>query len=292
MFDRDQLRALAAVLHEGSFDAAARALNVTPSAISQRIRALEEAAGAALVVRGPPARPTATGARLARHAADLTLIEAGLARDLGLARPARPALRIAVNADSLASWFLDAMERLDGPLFDLVIDDEGHSAEWLRRGEVQGAVTSDGRAVPGCDCRALGALRYLATATPGFAARWFADGVTAAALSAAPALEFNAKDRLQRDWVRGLTGQAPALPCHRIASPGAFVEATLRGLGWGMNPECLVAPAIAAGRLVALAPDRPLDVALFWQVARLPGDALGPLTSAVRAAAGRVLRPV
>jgi LysR family transcriptional regulator (chromosome initiation inhibitor) len=159
MFDRAQLQALAAVLTGGSFEAAARALGVTPSAISQRIRALEERAGAVLVRRGQPARATAAGARLVRHAEDLALLEAGVAADLGVGRGARPTLKIAVNADSLATWIPAALAGLPDVLFDLVIDDQDHSADSLHRGAVQAAVTGEDTALPGCDCHPLGALR-------------------------------------------------------------------------------------------------------------------------------------
>lgn len=292
MFDRAQLQALAAVLTGGSFEAAARALRVTPSAISQRIRALEEQAGAVLVLRNQPARPTAAGARLVRHSEDMALLEAGVAADLGLGATGRPRLKIAVNADSLATWFPAALASLPDFLFDLEIDDQDHSADWLRRGEVQAAVTGDATALPGCDCHPLGALRYVATASMAFRDRWFAAGLTAAALQAAPALEFNRKDRLQRDWAAGAVGAPVDLPCHRIGSTSVFIDAAERGIGWGMNPEVLARPSIAAGRLVALMPDMPLDVRLYWQVTRLPGDALSPLTRAVRAAAKGVLLPI
>lgn len=292
MFDRAQLQALAAVLSSGSFEAAARALGVTPSAISQRIRALEERAGAVLVRRGQPARATPAGARLVRHAEDLALLEAGVATDLGLGTSTRPRLKIAVNADSLATWFPAALAGLPDALFDLVIDDQDHSADWLRRGAVQAAVTGGESALPGCDGHALGALRYVATASPGFRDRWFAGGLTAAALHEAPALRFNSKDRLQHDWAEAVLGAPVDLPCHQIGSSTAFVDLAERGLGWGMNPEILVRPAIAAGRLEVLLPDRPLDVPLYWQVTRLPGDALSPLTRAVKAAAKSVLRAV
>jgi LysR family transcriptional regulator (chromosome initiation inhibitor) len=289
MLDPAQLAALAAVLATGSFDRAAARLGVTPSAISQRIRALEERIGTALIIRAQPARATPAGARLARHADDLRLLEQALAADLGLAPGTAPRLRIAVNADSLATWFLPALAALPEMLFDLEVDDQDHSADWLRRGEVVAAVTSGGADVPGTDRIALGRLRYIATASPAFARRWFAHGVTAAALIRAPALEFNRKDRLQRDWAAAVSGAPVTLPCHRIASSTAFVEAAELGLGWGLNPEPLARDGLASGRLVALMPDRPLDVPLDWQVARLPGAALAPLTRAVRAAARAAL---
>jgi LysR family transcriptional regulator (chromosome initiation inhibitor) len=289
MFDPDQLITLAAVLASGSFDRAAQELGLTPSAISQRIRALEERAGTTLVIRAQPARATAAGARLARHAADLQLLDRALARDLGLAPGPAPRLKIAVNADSLATWFLPALASLPDLLFELEIDDQDHSADWLRRGEVVAAVTSGATEVAGTDRQPLGALRYVATASPAFAARWFAAGVNGATLAQAPALEFNTKDRLQHQWAERIAGGPVALRCHRLASSTAFVEAAELGLGWAMNPEPLVRSALKAGRLVALVPGRPLDVALCWQVTRLPGRALAPLTRAVRAAARAAL---
>lgn len=291
MLDYAALSALAAVCRTGAFDKAAVSLGVTASAVSQRIKQLEERMGAALVLRGQPCRPTEAGARLIRHVDEVALLEAALSRDLaGPAGPdARPTIRLAVNADSLATWFVAALAPVDGVLFDLVLDDQDHSAEWLRRGEVSAAITGQARPAPGCDGVALGALRYLATASPAFAARWFPAGVTAEALARAPALTFNRKDALQERWVQALTGRRVALPSHWMASSHAFVDAALAGLGWGMNPEILVRRALADGRLVALASDRPLDTPLYWQWNRMIGAALAPLTQAVRAAAERHL---
>ncbi len=288
MFDDAQLQALAAVLRHGSFDRAAAVLHVTPSAVSQRIRALEEQAGATLVHRGPPARGTATGLRLARHADDRAILEAALAADLGRAPPTAT-LRIAVNADSLATWVLPALAAVPGALYDLVIDDQDHSADLLRRGEVQAAITGQPGPLRGCDTHPLGALRYVATAAPEFRDRHFAGGLTAEAFARAPALSFNAKDRLQADWAAGILGRPVVLPVHRIGSSHAFVDAARLGLGWGMNPEPLARAALAAGTLVALDPDRPMDVALYWQTARLTAPALAPLTRALRAAARAAL---
>ena len=61
MLDYAALSALVSVVREGSFERAARALHVTPSAISQRIRLLEERVGCTLVVRGQPCRAIDVG---------------------------------------------------------------------------------------------------------------------------------------------------------------------------------------------------------------------------------------
>ena len=297
MFDHAQIRALAAVLRSGSFEAAAAELYLTPSAISQRIRALEERLGTVLVIRGQPARPTDAGARLARHAEEVGLLEHLLAADLGLAGIDRPGaaitLRIAVNADSLATWLLPALAAAGAQgadlLFDLAIDDQDHSEDWLRRGAVSAAITARPGPVQGCDSHPLGHLRYRATASPAYMARWFADGVTAAALARAPVVTYDTKDRLQERWLRTMTGRRPGYRGHMIPSSQGFVEAARLGLGWGMNPEPLVRADLDAGRLVELVADRPLDVALHWQVSRMAGTALAPLTRAVLAAARHAL---
>lgn len=290
-FDPHHLSALAAVLRRGSFEAAAADLSVTPSAISQRIKALEDRVGAALVLRGTPCSGTAAGIRLAKHAEDVSMLEALVSRDLSLDRPEGPmTLRVAVNADSLATWFVGAMARVPDVLFDLVIDDQDHSADWLKRGEVSAAITAQSAPVTGCDAVGLGRLRYIATASPAFVARWFDKGITADSLARAPCLTFNAKDMLQRTWIAETLGLRISPPTHFLPSTHAFVDAALSGLGWGLNPQSLVDVPLRAGKLVALIPDTPLDVALTWQVNRIMAPSLAPLTQMVRKTARDILR--
>lgn len=295
MFDPAQLAALAAVHRRGSFDLAAAELHVTASAISQRIKALEERAGTLLVRRGQPCTATPAGLRMIRHHDEVTLLEHALARDLPQLAP-RPAatLRIAVNADSLATWVISALAATEGFLFDLVIDDQDVSQDWLKRGEVSAAITAHPGPLQGCDTIPLGRLRYRATASPAYMARWMPQGPTPEALAKAPALTFSDKDRLQELWVERLTkgnARRATFPTHRLASSQGFVDACLAGLGWGLNPEPLVADHLSAGRLIEVAPDTPLDVALHWQFTRLTATALAPLTRAIRGAAAQVLLP-
>lgn len=292
MLDPAQLAALAAVHRRGSFDLAAAELHVTPSAISQRIKALEERIGTLLVRRGQPCLATDTGLRIIRHHDEIALLERTLAEELPGLAPGPAILRIAVNADSLATWVIPALAATTGFLFDLVIDDQDVSQDWLRRGEVVAAITSHPGPLQGCDTLPLGALRYRATASPVFVARWLPDGLTPQALGLAPTLTFSDKDQLQTRWAgRHLKPQRQALPTHRMASSQAFVDACLAGLGWGVNPEPLVAPHLASGALVELIPDTPLDIALHWQFTRLAAPALGPVTAAIRAAAEHWLVP-
>jgi LysR family transcriptional regulator, chromosome initiation inhibitor len=300
VLDYAQLAALAAVIGEGSFDRAAQRLHVTPSAVSQRIRQLEERVGAVLVHRGTPCRATPAGVPLLRHAERVALLEADLAASLpqatalGTGQAVRGSLRVAVNADSLATWLMPALARFAQALpavqLDLVVEDQDHAADRLRDGDVLAAVTSSAAPVQGCNSHALGALRYVATASPAFVARWFAQGVDAVALAAAPCLVFNRKDALQSRWLQRVTRRALAPPCHWLPSTQGFVDGALAGLGWGMNPLPLVKAHLAAGRLVELVPGRRVEVPLHWQASRLALPALDALTDAVRATAQVELR--
>lgn len=299
MYDYTLLEALAAVLREGSFERAARALHLTPSAVSQRVRLLEERAGQVLVVRDTPARATEAGARLCRHLEQVALLERALVADLpgpGPSPGARVTLPVAVNADSLATWFVAAAARMadeESLLLDISLEDQEHTAERLRRGEVVAAVTALDKPVPGCRSVPLGTLVYRATASPAFVARWFPAGVDAEALARTPCLTFNRQDRLQQQWVARVLGDqaaVPALATHWLPSTQAFVDASLAGLGWGMNPEPLVRPWLDSGHLVELQPGQALGVPLYWQCRQ--GLPVAPvLTRAVCEAAAAVLPP-
>ena len=303
--DYDQLATLVAVVREGSFEGAARRLHRTPSAISQRIRALEERCGAVLVTRDRPCRPTAAGAPLCRHAERVALLEHELASSLPAslagdgadadatsARPA-PTLRIAVNADSLATWFITAAAafgRANAAMLDLVLEDQDHTIEALRRGEVLAAITAHARPVQGCRSLPLGRLRYVAVASPEFVARHFAAGIDARALRRAPSLRFNERDDLQDRWVRRQFGRAIDLPRHVVPAVPAFLEATILGLAWGLNPLHLAAGPISRGALVELLPGRTLDTPLYWQCSRVDTPLLRALTACVREAGRAALR--
>lgn len=298
MLDYAALNALAAVVREGSFERAARALHVTPSAISQRIRLLEERVGCALVVRAQPCVPTDTGRRMCQHTDRVRLLEQELTDALpalGMQGAARVALPVAVNADSLATWFAPALAAFAAQapvLMDVSVDDQDHTAEWLRTGAVLAAVTGTARPAAGCNSQPLGVMRYRAAASPAFVARHFAPGVGAGSLAQAPSLVFNNKDELQARWVRRLCHRHVELPRHSLPSSQAFVTAALAGMGWGLHPEALIARHLADGSLVELVPDTPLDVPLYWQTARAALGLLDGLTRQLLAAAPRALLPL
>ena len=283
-----QLDALVAIAEHGSFEAAARELHITPSAVSQRIRALEAMAGQVLVSRGAPCRPTPHGERLVRLGRQTRLLYDEASTALGAVTTVE--LPVAVNADSLTTWFRDVLATAagwDGTAIRLQVEDQAYSQQLLRSGDVLAAVTSDPEAVQGCSAEPLGALHYVPAAAAAFAGRWRRE--RAPDWAAMPTVVFGAKDDLQRDMLR--RRGVPQLPpvVHQVPTSADFLEAVRIGLGWGMLPELQARAGLASGQLVRLSGDV-LDVPLFWQRWRLDSPRLTTLTDAVREAAGRHLR--
>ena len=288
-FDLAQLRTLSAVVEQGTLDAAAATLHVTPSAVSQRLRALETAAGRVLLVRSKPARPTAAGEAVLRLARQVALLEADTAAELAGEDSGPAALGVAVNADSLATWFLPALAPLAGEVaVRLHREDEANTARLLRAGAVVAAITVDPAPVAGCAVTALGAMRYRPMAAPGFAARWFADGPTPEALARAPMMVFDRDDAMQHDY---LATRAPVAdpPQTMVPSSPDFVAAIALGLGWGMVADLQRA---AHPELVELEPDAEVDIALHLQRWRLRTPSLDRLAEAIVGGARERLAPV
>jgi LysR family transcriptional regulator (chromosome initiation inhibitor) len=290
--DLDQLAALAAAVSEGTFDAAARELHVTPSAISQRIKALETSVGRVLLTRTKPIAPTSSGASLLRAARQITAITSDLARELGDdGAVAGVAIALAVNADSLATWLMPALAAVGSSvILDIRRDDETRTAELLRDGTVMAAVTATAVPVPGCIMQALGRMRYRPRASPDFAARWFPDGATIAALERAPMLTFDRGDELQDRYLRRRTRRRLDPPRHYVPGSSAFAQAARLGLGWGMIPDLQSEAGGGEGGLVELDERGTIDVRLFWQQWRLRSVALERVAGAVRAQAAAALR--
>ena len=283
-------RTLAVVLDEGSLDAAARRLHITPSAVSQRIRALEEQVGRVLLVRARPVRPTDAAHAVVRYARQLALLEHDALAELG-SEEDQVTIPLAVNADSLATWFLAPLARLTASrsvVFDLHRDDQDFTAALLEAGTVMGAVTSRADAVAGCRVVPLGVMRYEAVATASFVARWFPDGADTASLARAPRVDFDRRDDLQRQWLSDRGGGGDGGPGHFVPASHDFAVAIGLGLGWGLLPGFQSAEALADGRLVRLG-GAPIDVPLYWQQWNLRSPLLDAVADEVVAEGRRVL---
>jgi len=289
-WDLAQLRAFSAVLREGSFDAAARALHVTPSAVSQRIKALELATGRVLLVRSKPARPTDAGEAVLRLARQVDQLTADVAAELSLEpEPGRRArIAMSVNADSLHSWLLPALAPLASDYeFELHRADQAHTAALVRAGMVAAAVTEQREPPPGCTSQLLGRMRYHPMAAPDFVRRWFPAGPSGSSLAQAPMVVFDRDDDLQHRYLRRrLRRAADNPPTHYVPGSADFVRAVALGMGWGMVPE---AQRHQAPELEVLDPGGSVAVVLYWQQWKLGTSSLDRVRAAVVAAARAAL---
>ena len=284
---------VAVVVDEGSLDAAARRLHITPSAVSQRIKTLEEQIGRVLLVRSKPSRPTEAGAAIVRLARQAALLEHDTITVLGAdpAEAARITVPLAVNADSLATWFLPPLARLSGRhpvVFELHRDDQDFTAGLLESGTVMAAVTSQAEPVAGCVVRPLGVMRYRAVATPGYVARWLADGPTPSALESAPLVDFDRRDDLQSVFLQRMGADAARSPRHYVPASNDFADAIKLGLGWGMLPAFQSADELERGDLVPLG-GPPVDVPHHWQQWNLRSPLLDAIAAEVVSEARRSL---
>lgn len=287
----EQARTLAAIVTHGSFDAAASHLSVTPSAISQRIRALEVAVGRPVLSRTRPVELTESGQAVVRFARQLELLSADLAEELQPDRAlGRPSLALVINSDSLHTWALTGLAAVAHTAqLEILREDQEHSLDLLRSGAAAGAITATATPVPGCSSRRLGVMRYVPACTPTFARKWLDDGVAAATLATAPVIVYDRKDDLQDRWLRRLSRKPLQPPRHYVPAAQEFGDAIRLGMGWGMMPEIEIGEELRRGTLLALAPGAFVDVALHWQQWRHGSAALDEIAAAIQQAAG-VLR--
>ena len=287
MLDYKLLQALARVVGEGGFDKAARQLHITQSAVSQRIRLLEDQTGMVLLTRTLPPQPTAEGKALLKHYIQVRQLEADLSRELELADgPGFRTLALGINADSLSTWFYPAVAGfLEGAkiLLDLRVDDQDQTHKLLRNGEVLACISSEKTPVQGCRVLHLGTMTYRMVAAPAFRAAYFPEGFDREGLPEAPAVIYNHKDDLH---TRFLTQQFDSdcirtVPAHYLPSPEQFLGVILDGRAYGMVPDLQSGPSLGDGRLVDLVPDARLDVPLYWHRWNLGSRLLDEFSKAI-----------
>jgi LysR family transcriptional regulator (chromosome initiation inhibitor) len=268
--DRDHLETFATVAETRNFERAAAALSITRGAVSQRIKALEQALATVLLVRSQPVVPTPAGEVLLRHVKALRLLEAQTLRELATdARPTAPVpVAIALNPDSLATWFPKAvwpllLERRIS--LEVIVDDEDYTDERLRRGEVVGCVSTEPTAAAGFVAEAIGAMEYRCYASPAFLQEFFPAGLSVAAAMFAPAILFDRKDALHDAYLARCFGFAlERYPQHRLPAPTTLLDAIAAGIGYGLAPSEQAARLVAEGAIVELPPCEALQVELYW----------------------------
>lgn len=289
-FDPAALECLAALADAGSFERAAQRLAITQSAVSQRLRALETGLGRLLVVRSRPLRFTEPGKLLLRHARQMQAMRADITRELGASSQADERLPIAVNADSLATWVLPALNavvhagRQEGFGLELIVDDQDFTHESLREGTVLGCVSTVAEALRGCSATPLGSMRYVAVASPGFIAQALPQGLHRANFATLPWLVFNRKDDNHAVWVGQAFGvREPRLQERHVPSTEAQTRAAVMGWGLAVVPELMAAAGLASGALAALHPEVHVDVRLHWHQWKLRSSGDSATTDAAQA---------
>ncbi|MDN3648587.1 LysR family transcriptional regulator ArgP [Reinekea marina] len=287
MMDYKALHALAAVVRCGGFEPAAKDLCVTQSAVSQRVKGLENRLGQPVLIRQTPPIATELGQKLISHLHRVEHLE----KDLTLANPQvdRVHARIAINADSMATWFPEAIGKITDEMdVDIVIADQDKGIELMRRGEVLACLCSEDTAINGARVDRLGVVRYRAYASPDFLLRYkILDQPDK--LHLAPCLQFNEDDKLQHQFLNMLGMPDPLNPIRCPSSEG-FVQMAANGCGFGMIPEMQAAIGVASGSLIDLAPTSPIDIPLYWHTWRSGGSAMKRLRASVIKSAHRWLR--
>lgn len=295
MLDYKLLAALAAVVEQGGFERAAGVLGLSQSAISQRIKLLEARLGAPVLVRANPPQATAAGQRLLNHVQQVRLLERDLRHDLPQisSDAGRTRLRVALNADSLATWWAGAVapwcER-ERVLLDQQLEDQDVGLRRMRSGEVAACLCAVEQPVAGARSLLLGEMHYLAVASPGFIRRHFPDGLSQTDVSSVPAVVFGPDDQLQHRFVRQL-GVDGEFEYHLCPSSEGFVRMLEAGIGWGMVPALQIGDALRAGRLQQLSPGWSQPVPLYWHYWRSGGQLLEGLTAELARRAPALLAP-
>jgi LysR family transcriptional regulator, chromosome initiation inhibitor len=298
-FDPDALECLAAIVEEAGFERAAQRLSITQSAVSQRLRALEAQVGTVLIVRSRPLKPTSAGQLLLKHTKQLRLLRADLERDLKELAPSSTGgareeerISIAINADSIATWALPALNELarQGLPMEIIADDQDFTQERLREGQVLGCVTTLTQALRGCKVVTLGAMHYVAVAQAQYAQEHFPHGLSPHNFRDVPFVAFNRKDDMQSEFVGRAFGlKRVSLNQMFVPSSEGQVRAVLAGWGVSVVPELLARGLLAQGQLVNIAPDRTLPIELFWHCWNLESEVLDSLTAALTQAASGAL---
>ncbi|QBR04322.1 ArgP/LysG family DNA-binding transcriptional regulator [Paraburkholderia pallida] len=198
MLDRQQLETFATVLECQHFRKAAALLNISPGAVSQRIKSLEAAVGAVLLMRDPTVIPTRAGEAILRYIMAMRLLED---ETLELIKPGKfpPVnIAIAVNADSFATSFEPVSWKLGMQHIglDIIVDDQDHTVTALARGDVKGCISTQREPPIGFQADFAGGMRYRCVATPGFIVTHLPTGMTLPAILDVPAILFDRNDAI------------------------------------------------------------------------------------------------
>lgn len=284
MIDYKQLEAFAAVVENGGFEKAASVLHVTQSAVSQRIRLLEDRIGAMLIVRSTPVQATEIGRKLLAHYKQVSLMEQDLFEDtFGGNAEDYITVPVAINADSLATWIPDTLQELlstTNILVDIRLGDQDKTHDMLKNGEVVGCVSSMPGPMQGCKTVYLGNMVYICCATPEFSNKWFPNGFKTDAIRKAPILTYDRTDGMNAEMLDKYGILAGEFPTHYVPDSHMFVDMCKKGLGYGMIPSLQIEEELRERQLIPIVPDHSVTVRLYWHCWNLQTSHISMLTSA------------
>ncbi|WP_028865449.1 LysR family transcriptional regulator ArgP [Psychromonas aquimarina] len=268
-FDYKLLAALNAVIEQQSFELAAEKLCISQPAVSLRLKSLEEKLGQPVVIRGQPLTVTPAGEKLLSHYKMVQQLESDLLPSLSSDTPSKPIkISLAVNADSIATWFIDAMSPiLKNNLVEmnLLIASGEHTLDKLRSGQAIGGVTNVEQPLPGYRSFKLGKMNYILVASREFKNRYFSMGVNKASLKMAPGITYDQKDNMHLHFIgKHFKLDSSEYYCHRVSSSEAFVDLAKRGLAYCLIPQLQIENELANGDLINICPQQQLIETLYW----------------------------
>ena len=289
MLDYTQLKALLAVDDTGTFEGAARELNLSSFAIVQRIKTLEAKLGVKLIDRSPT-RTTDIGKVLCDHTREVISLEGELIDqhriDTLQAETGSPSLKIAIVDENLSNWFLallphdnSSKERLR---LNVQLTDSEHAIEMMKSGQIVAALTNDPQTIFGFKTHEIGTLTYRAVASPAYLSEHFPEGVTATALLTAPTMRITTNDDRSLEWTRQVFGENIELPLSQHPSTQGTLQACMDGNLWTMQSDLEVSHHLVSGKLIELVPNKPLAYTLYWHVAGTMLETIRPITRAIK----------
>ncbi len=298
MLDVKHIQAVAAVIEEQSFEKAAVMLSISQSAISQRVKTLEGQLGQALLIRSSPVRPTEAGRKIFGYYQQMSLLQHELMEELNedlspKSFKPRDKLRIALNVDSLDTWFMDAITPVVEKhklLLELRVDDQEATHDLLKNGEVIGCISSSSDTLQGCHCVPLGSMKYYACCSIDYKNEFFSSGLTKEHFLSAPAVEFNFKDHLNELYLKQYWHiNESEYPFHQVPSSSGYIDFLKKGMGWGMISDINTNAWLKANNLVQLTPEQYIAVPLYWHVWNFKSDIIRSISHQIVTSAKQLL---
>ncbi len=267
MIDYKGVEALLFVLELQNFESAAKKLFISQSAVSQRIKGLEDFYGEPVLIRMAPYQATRLGLQLVAHFKKVCLLKEEFEQELGANKSCYP-ISIALNRDCLETWFFDLTEDerkvFENIALEVIADDEEHTLQYFKNGSVSACLSVSEKEVIGGRVCYLGSMDYVLVASPSFVEKYF-HGDPILSLKNAPAIRFDKKDYLLDRYLQKYWGfNGDDLVYHYIPSIRGFKKFALLGYGYGVLAKKDVCEELENRQLVQIFPDRPWTINLYW----------------------------